>query len=84
LRLSGALAVEDVGKIAESIVRYDRILIEKLKGGLFPQDISAELLSKGIQAFSVSSVALSLCAQHSDQDVKNRLTIQLNAWMRSG
>lgn len=81
LRLSGALAVEDVGKIAESIYRYDRILIEKLKGGPFRKDISAELLSEGIQAFSVSSVALSLCALHSDKNVENRLTIQLNAWM---
>jgi AcrR family transcriptional regulator len=81
LRLSGALAVEDVGKIAESIYRYDRILIEKLDSGPFRRDISAVLLSEGIQAFSVSSVALSLCALHSDQSVENRLTIQLNAWM---
>ncbi len=81
LRLSGALAVEEVGKIAESIYRYDRILIEKLKSGPFRQDISAELLSEGIQAFPVSSIALSLCALQSDQNVKNRLTIQLNAWM---
>ncbi|MCF7779100.1 TetR family transcriptional regulator [Sulfitobacter sp. M220] len=81
LRLSGALAVEEIGKIAESIYRYDRILIEKLKGSPFRQDISEGLLSEGIQAFSVSSVALSLCALHSDQNVKNRLTIQLNAWL---
>ena len=81
LRLSGALVVEEVGKIAESIYRYDRILIKKLESGPFRQDISAELLSEGIQAFSVSSIALSLCALHSDQNVKNRLTIQLNAWM---
>lgn len=81
LRLSGALAVEEVGKIAESIYRYDRILIEKLKSGPFRQDISAELLSEGIQAFSVSSIALSLCALHSDKNVENRLNIQLNAWM---
>lgn len=81
LRLSGALAVEEVGKIAESIYRYDRILIEKLKVGPFRKDISAELLSEGIQAFSVSSIALSLCALHRDKNVENRLTIQLNAWM---
>jgi AcrR family transcriptional regulator len=84
LRLSGALAVEEIGKIAEAIYRYDRILIEKLKNGPFRQDISAELLSEGIQAFSVSSIALSLCALHSDQNVENRLTIQLNAWMCPG
>lgn len=84
LRLSGALAVEDIGKIAESIYRYDRLLIGKLNDGPFRQDITAELLSEGIQAFSVSSVALSLCALHSDQNVENRLTIQLNAWMCPG
>lgn len=81
LRLSGALAVEEVGKIAESIYRYDRILIKKLISGPFRKDISAELLSEGIQAFSVSSIALSLCALHSDKNVENRLAIQLNAWM---
>jgi AcrR family transcriptional regulator len=81
LRLSGALAVEEIGKIAEAIYRYDRILIEKLKNGPFRQDISAEFLSEGIQAFSVSSIALSLCALHNDQNVENRLSIQLNAWM---
>lgn len=81
LRLSGALAIEEVGKIAESIYRYDRILIKKLVSGPFRKDISAELLSEGIQAFSVSSIALSLCALHSDKNVENRLAIQLNAWM---
>lgn len=81
LRLSGALAVEDIGKIAEAIYRYDRILIENLNDGPFRQDISAALLSEGIQAFSVSSIAISLCALHSDQSVENRLTVQLDAWM---
>ncbi len=81
LRLSGALAVEEIGKIAETIYRYDCILIDRLKSGPFRQDISAELLSEGIQAFSVSSIALSLCALHSEQNLENRLVIQLNAWM---
>lgn len=81
LRLSGALAVEKVGAIAKAICRYDRILVQKLKGGPFRQDISAELQSEGIQAFSVSSVALSLCTEHGDKTLRDRLSIQLQAWL---
>ena len=84
LRLSGALKVEEIGEIAESLVRLDQILIEKLERSRFRQDISPVLLSEGIQAFCVSSIALSFCALHSDQDVESRLETQLNAWLCPG
>ncbi len=84
LRLSGALKVEEIGEIAESLVRLDRILIEKLDRDRFRQDVSPELLSEGIQAFCISSIAFGFCALHSDQDVEKRLETQLNAWLCPG
>ncbi|ETA51490.1 TetR/AcrR family transcriptional regulator [Ponticoccus alexandrii] len=84
LRLSGALKVEEIGEIAESLVRLDRIVIEKLDRDRFRQDVSPELLSEGIQAFCISSIALGFCALHSDQNVENRLETQLKAWLCPG
>ncbi len=81
LRLSGALAVEEIGKIATTLYRYDRILAGQLKDSPFRQDISTDLLSEGIQSFCINAVALSFCALHSDQDVRHRLAVYLNAWL---
>ena len=81
LRLSGALAVEEIGKIATSIYRHDRLLAGQLADSPFRQDISIDLQSEGIQSFCINAVALSFCALHSDQDIKTRLTVYLNAWL---
>ncbi len=81
LRLSGALAVEEIGNIATTIYRHERILVNQLKDNPFRQDVSTDLLSEGIQSFCINAVALSFCALHSDKDIRNRLTTYLNAWL---
>jgi len=82
LRLSGALAVEEIGEIATTLYRHDRILVEQLRDSPFRKDISTDLLSEGIQSFCINAVALSFCALHSDQSIRERLSVYLNAWLR--
>lgn len=84
LRLSGALAVEEIGEIAMSLCRLDQILIEKLGCKEFRQDVPLQLLSEGIQAFGVSSIAYSFCTPDSDQELSSKLTVQLRAWLCPG
>ena len=84
LRLSGALAVEDIGDIATTLYRHDRLLATQLSNSSFRQDISVDLLSEGVQSFSINAVALSFCALHSGQDLKDRLTVYLKAWLCPG
>lgn len=81
LRLSGALAVEEIGAIATTLYRHDRILAEQLKDRPFRRDISTDLLTEGIQSFCINAVALSFCALHSNQDVRDRLAVYLDAWL---
>ncbi len=81
LRLSGALAVEDIGKIATTLYRHDRILVGLMADSPFRKDISADLLSEGIQSFCINAVALSFCILHRGQNVESRLSVYLDAWL---
>ncbi|MBB5722035.1 AcrR family transcriptional regulator [Loktanella ponticola] len=81
LRLSGALAVEDIGKIATTLYRHDRILVGLMADSPFRKDISTDLLSEGIQSFCINAVALSFCVLHRGQDVESRLSVYLDAWL---
>ncbi|SLN13665.1 TetR/AcrR family transcriptional regulator [Pseudooctadecabacter jejudonensis] len=81
LRMSGALAIEDIGDIATAIYRHHRILAGQLKDSPFRTDITTDLQAEGVQSFCINAVALSFCALHTDQDVQSRLMVYLNAWL---
>lgn len=81
LRYSGAAAVEDIGDIAMTFDRHNRVVSAWLADGPFRRDVSAELLTEGIQAFSVQAMALKFCAIHNSESLENRLLPYFKAWL---
>lgn len=81
LRLSGALAVEEVGPIANTFTRLFGILVEMTAEGPFRKDVPPALLAEGIQAFCTNAMALHFCALHGGDDIRTRLVRYLNAWL---
>lgn len=81
LRYSGAAAVEDIGHIAMTFDRHNRVVSAWLADGPFRRDVSAELLTEGIQAFSVQAMALKFCAIHNSESLEDRLLPYFKAWL---
>lgn len=81
LRYSGAAAVEEIGHIAMTFDRHSRVVSAWLTGGPFRRDVGAELLSEGIQAFSVQAMALKFCAIHNGESLESRLLPYFKAWL---
>jgi AcrR family transcriptional regulator len=81
LRYSGAAAVEEIGHIATTFGRHERIVADWIAAGPFRRDVSPQLLSEGVQAFSVQSMALHFCALHNTQSLHDRLLTYLRAWL---
>jgi AcrR family transcriptional regulator len=81
LRYSGAAAVEEIGHIAMTFERQERIVAAWLAAGSFRRDVSPTLLSEGVQAFCVQSMALHFCALHNTESLDDRLLTYLKAWL---
>ena len=65
LRYSGAAGVSEIGAIAETFGRQIEVFAKWFDGPHFRQDVPAELLAEGVQAFMVQAMALKFCALHS-------------------
>ena len=86
MRHSGALALEDIGPIAENFIKQIALFADWIgpqQGRAFRADASSALLAEGIQAFAVQSVALSFCAVESRMPVSERLESYLAVWLAS-
>lgn len=81
LRLSGALAAEEIGAIATTFHRQHNMIVDWMSGGAFRADVSPELLADGVQAFATQSMALNFCALHNNQTVEERFKPYLKAWL---
>lgn len=81
LRLSGALAAEEIGVIATTFHRQHSMIVGWLSRGAFRADVSPELLADGVQAFATQSMALNFCALHNNQTVEERFKPYLKAWL---
>lgn len=81
LRHSGAAALEDVGPIAMTFSRQDKIVRGWIEAGDYRRDVDAKLLGEGVQAFMIQTIALMFCALHSSTEMESRLTGYLRAWL---
>lgn len=81
LRLSGALAAEEIGAIATTFHRQHSMVAAWMSPGVFRADVSPELLADGVQAFATQSMALNFCALHNSQTVEDRFKPYLKAWL---
>lgn len=81
-RYSGAAATEDIGPIAEGIVRYAEILTGWLTDGPCRRDVPPEILAEGILAFLFQAMAVRFCALHASQSVEETFAPYLDAWLR--
>ncbi|MEP2717682.1 TetR/AcrR family transcriptional regulator [Pseudophaeobacter sp.] len=82
LRLSGAAAIAEIGKIATTFGRFLELTTTWFERGHFRRDIPAELQADGMQAFVTQVMALHFCALHEDQGMEERLNIYLRAWLQ--
>mgnify|MGYP003943160391 CR=1 FL=1 len=82
LRYSGAAVIEEIGPIAATFVRQDRLVAEWVGDGPFRDDVPPALLSEGVQAFLIQTVALEFCAAHQGPGgIEARLRQYLMAWL---
>ncbi|MEO0382896.1 MAG: TetR/AcrR family transcriptional regulator [Pseudomonadota bacterium] len=81
VRHSGAAAKEEIGAIAQTFGRQIEVVARWLEDGPFRNDVPAELLADGVQAFSVQAMALHFCAVNNEQAMPARLTTYLDAWL---
>lgn len=82
LRYSGAAAVEDIGPIAATFVRYIEIVSRWMqRGDAFRTDVAPELLAEGVQAFVFQVMALNMCALHCSEAMQDRLRAYLAPWL---
>lgn len=81
LRYSGAAAVSEIGPIARTFERYIGVVAGWVGGSPFRQDIGADLLAEGVQAFAVQAMALRFCALHASTSYRDRLATYLAAWL---
>lgn len=81
IRHSGAAVREELGPIAQTFTRHIEVVARWLDDGPFRNDVPAELLAEGVQAFSIQAIALHFCAVNSDQPMASRLTSYLEAWL---
>jgi len=82
LRLSGAMAVEEIGCIAMTFGRFEQLTSDWISAGNYREDVSAELLAEGVHAFAIQTMALRFCALHNSQSVHERLLHYLQAWLQ--
>ncbi|MEM8754235.1 MAG: TetR/AcrR family transcriptional regulator [Pseudomonadota bacterium] len=81
LRHSGAAAREEIGPIAATFGRFDRIVARWLTESAVREDVPADLLAEGVQAFAVQAMALKFCALHEEESAEDRLGRYLAAWL---
>ncbi|MEO0361173.1 MAG: TetR/AcrR family transcriptional regulator [Pseudomonadota bacterium] len=81
LRHSGAAAREEIGPIATTFGRFDRIVARWLTESAAREDVPADLLAEGVQAFAVQAMALKFCALHEEESAEDRLGRYLAAWL---
>lgn len=81
LRYSGATAITEIGPIAHCFERYFRVVSGWLETADVRQDISADLLAEGVQAFAIQAMSLRFCALHSATTFTDRLQVYLEAWL---
>ncbi len=81
LRLSGAMAVEEIGSIAMTFGRFQEVVSQWVEAGRFRDDLSPELLAEGVHAFVIQTMALRFCALHNSTTIHDRLLPYLKAWL---
>ncbi|MGJ8546576.1 MAG: TetR/AcrR family transcriptional regulator [Sulfitobacter sp.] len=81
IRLSGSLAVQQIGPISHALYRLDRILAAVIANSPFRKDVSPDLLAEGTLALCTNAMALSFCALHNQQGVTERLMGYLTTWL---
>ena len=81
LRYSGAAGAAEIGPIAATFGRQLEVFAQWFDDAPFRQDVSADLLAEGIQAFLTQAMAAKFCALHNSQSIRERLEPYLRAWL---
>lgn len=81
IRYSGATAIAEIGPVAYCFERYFRALMLWLEAADVRQDVPAELLAEGVQAFAIQAMSLKFCALHASTSFTDRLEVYLEAWL---
>lgn len=81
LRHSGAALRTEIGPIAMTFDRHEKVVAQWLEGAPFRNDVSVQLLAEGVQAFFLQVMALKFCALHQDTTLEDRLAGYLEAWL---
>lgn len=81
MRRSGAAAVEEIGPVARSLLRWRELLARWLGGGPFRRDVDPDLLAEGVTAFATQAMAMTFCALRRRISVRDRVTIYLQTWL---
>lgn len=86
IRYSGAAAVTELNPITECFGRHMELVAGWFStwNGPLRQDIDTELLTEGVQAFVVQTIALDFCLLHSTTSVADRFHTYLKAWLTPG
>ena len=84
IRHSGSTAKEEIGPIAQTFGRLHQVCEQWLADSPVRKDVSASILSEGLQAFAIQCMALHFCAIHSQMPMRNRFRVYMEAWLLLG
>ncbi len=81
MRHSGAATAKEIGEISGTYGRKGQIMERWLAEGPFRKDVPPRVLSEGVEAFAIQSMALQYCALHNSEPMGQRLLTYLRAWL---
>ena len=81
LRYSGAAGITKIGPIAQTFCRQVEIFAGWFGKPPFRNDVPADILAEGIQAFMVQTMAGKFCELSTHVSVRERLALYLHAWL---
>jgi len=80
-RCCGASSETEIGPIASSLIRLEKIVSKWILEGDYRKDITPQIAAEGIEAFLMQSLALNFCAENSYLALEQRFSIYLKAWL---
>jgi len=83
-RYSGAMNAEAIGPITENFGAQIALVtrwLAPMQGQTVRNDVPAEMLAEGVQAFAIQAMALEFCVLHNAAALRDRLVPYIRAWL---
>lgn len=84
VRYSGAMNAEAIGPITENFGAQIALVtrwVAPMQGQTVRNDVPAEMLAEGVQAFAIQAMALEFCVLHNAAALRDRLVPYIRAWL---